>query len=171
MRVRREFAAPFVITVGLACSRTEPAREILRFEDADCFARGDDGGIGVVSCPDAVLPTAPRGSLVRVERGDHEARCFVFPRDPAAEHEGRVRCPDGGPTVILPDPAGTAGGTGVEQFDAYTDTCMMRFDGNPPRWVQDRCPPELLPRLAGGLEPTREDGGHCFYGDVEVRCR
>ncbi len=41
-------------------------------------------------------------------------------------------------------------------------------DPLPPKLVP--CPPERLPKLAPNVKPTRREGAHCFYGEVQVAC-
>lgn len=118
-------------------------------------------------CPDSLLPPPPTDRLVYKYNG-----CQSVPKGQ------RVRCPEGGPTAILP------GRTSIEKnghritlqmeslhcIESQGGQCPPHIPCDPaaPRTVP--CPPELLPRLRGDLEPTRRQGDRCWFGAVEVAC-
>ncbi len=134
---------------------------------ASCY-RELDGKKQYVDCPDALLPAAAPDRLVFKYGG----QCKTAPDGK------RVRCPDAGPTATLPDK------TSLDKGGAWTSLqigslhclqgvkmkCPPRAFCNPPPPRTVPCPPELLPKLRAGVAPTRRDGAHCFYGDVEVAC-
>lgn len=119
-------------------------------------------------CPEALLPAAPQDRLVFKYGG----QCKTAPEG------ARVRCPDGGPTATLPDT------TSLEKDGRWTSLqigtlhclqgtkmkCPPRAFCNPPPPRTVECPPELLPKLRAGVDPTRRDGDKCFYDGVQVAC-
>jgi hypothetical protein len=90
------------------------------------------------------------------------ADAAVIERDGACWAAGDVKasCPA---TIVPPDPASIAHGTQSISFDPHTFKCTT--DGR-----VEPCPDALLPRLADGVAPTRQNGDDCALGNTRVAC-
>ena len=71
-----------------------------------------------------------------------------------------VQCPA---TIVAPDPAVVEHGTQSIAFDPHTFKCLTEGRLDP-------CPYALLPRLADGVAPTRQNGDDCALGTTRVAC-
>jgi hypothetical protein len=145
-----------------------PKGELIYDGYGGCYRMVDGEKKYAPKCPDSLLPEAGKDALV-YQRGD------VCQQTPDGK---TVRCPAGGPTVILPEPSSTkvAGKNVSLRFGSldchsYVDhKCPPNVACNPPPPEPITCPPELMPKLAGGAKPTKVDGARCFFGKIEVAC-
>jgi len=125
---------------------------------------GPPGKESTVKCPESLLPEAPPGTAVAEVYGD----CRTL-------GQKLVRCPA---TIVLPEPSqlehdGDHVGIDTHTFGchAWRDMhCPRGASCNPPPPRPVECPPELVPRLAAGVQPTARKDGHCLLGDVIVVC-
>ena len=85
--------------------------------------------------------------------------------------KGFVDCPEGGPTVMIPDPRWVRVEHDTIYIEAQSLRCYHQVGRNPPHLEPiDVCPPELLPTLINGATVTEQKDGACFWNDVRVRC-
>jgi hypothetical protein len=196
----RDFTAPFVVVVAVGPGCRTPQRapappvpecakptfyetvqvpvpsgvgEIF-FHDPICEWLDVHGEWHSEVCPEDLLPPAPTDRLIVDDTGGDWVWCFVvrpWPDDPDAWKEGRVRCPDGGPTAVIPDPSEVTIGADRIQISNRTLTCSRYVFANPPYWHPvEKCPAPLLPSLINGATVTDRVGTECFWNDVRVRC-
>jgi hypothetical protein len=95
------------------------------------------------------LADAPAGTAVL----EHQGGCSMAGGQ-------QVHCPA---TIVAPDPDFIAHGDERIDFDPLTFKCKTDDRTEP-------CPDALLPHLAPGVEPTRQNGADCALGDVRVAC-
>lgn len=208
MMRKKSLAAPFVATIAAACARTGPAPQpespnppaipapsasstgetassaaptaseaptpsaapsgstaAIVYEGYHC-AEGKGGPIA--TCPDALLPAAPTNRLVyKKYDGCHRVPDGYL-----------VRCPQNGPTAILPDPLMVDSGSSKVRLAEASLTCDQSFTidcppgayCNPPPPKHIDCPASLMPKLAPGVKPTKRAGNRCWFDVVEVAC-
>jgi hypothetical protein len=142
------------------------------FDDPACYQADDSGQRRGVECPADLLPPTPANQLIYAQG----TSCFPIH---ASGGQGRVTCPPGGATVVLPSPTSKdLGGGSHIAFNTsqmgcqqWTDmTCPQGATCNPPPPVPVECPADLLPRLANGEKPTETKDGKCYWGDYQVAC-
>jgi hypothetical protein len=154
----------------IAKPRPRPTSHVV-FRDPYCYRISPDGEQREeIDCPDALLPPAPSDRLI-VRSSYPTFGCYRVPGTGEDGTQGRVRCPPGGPTVIASDQIlRTSSGVAITLEDRSL-TCSRQVYANPPYWTPiERCPTALLPTLAHGVKPTRDDEDGCFWGDIEVQC-
>jgi hypothetical protein len=179
----RRFRAPLVITLAGCASHAPPApphphphprphprpTSHVVFRDPSCVRVSPDDVDQEVECPDALLPPAPSDRLIVHSQFPIDGCYEVHRPDDTELH--RVRCPPGGPTVITSDRDVQTRRHVSIRIDEHTLGCEREVFANPPYWKPiDRCPTALLPTLAHGVKPTREEHDHCYWGDFEVQC-
>jgi hypothetical protein len=152
----RRLAPPFVATFALACS-SKPAPVV------------------AVAAPATSASTAAPPSEEPVEA--IYADSGLCHRAPSAEV---VDCPKRGPTLLLPEKTSVelAGGGHVYVSEGSftcrktfpTSGCPAGASCNPPPPRDVECPPELRPRLAPGVQPSKKDGDKCKLADILVVC-
>jgi hypothetical protein len=166
---RRDATRCFYGDLQVACPT------VVVFEDPECFQEAQGGNKVRVDCPDHVLPVAAADALVRQTA---QGWCLEVHAGKTAR-DGRVRCPPGGPTVILPEDLSVrvddTTTISLREHDlscrkSRHPKCAAGKKCNPPPPQIVPCPDALLPQLAGGAKPTAEKDGGCFHGDVQVKC-
>ncbi len=133
-----------------------------------CYRIGPKGDkVYAPQCPESILPEPPKDRLVF----RHGPYCQRVP-------DGRaVKCPANGPTAIVPKTNTSASdpfvylqyGT-LECFRGHDVRCPEGVSCNPPPPRPVPCPLELMPSLAKGVEPTKQEGAQCWFGTVKVVC-
>ena len=103
--------------------------------------------------PVGAEPAEPAAAPAETAVIEHEGRCY-------RENAREVQCPA---TIVAPDPAVIEHGSQSIHFDWVSFRCKTGDELEP-------CPDALLPRLAPGVEPTRQNGSDCALGDVRVAC-
>jgi hypothetical protein len=131
---------------------------------SSCYRLEAGKKVYVPTCPDSALPEPPKDRVVYRYAG----LCRSVPDDKA------VRCPPGGPTLLLPeetrkgDVSLVIGSFGCHEFQSVSCPPQVACNPPPPRPVP--CPPELLPKLGPSVKPTKTEGNRCWYRSVEVAC-
>jgi hypothetical protein len=142
------------------------------FDDPTCYQADATGQRAWVECPPELLPPPPKDDLVYAQ-GDV---CFPVR---AGGGQGRVTCPPGGATVVLPAVTSKdLGGNSHIAFNTWNMACQQWTDMhcpqgascNPPPPTPVECPADLLPQLANGEKPTAKKDGKCFWNDYQVAC-
>jgi hypothetical protein len=208
MARRKSLAVPFVATIAAACARTGPAPQPESHNPPEVIYNPPppdpsgsiapqpstsapplssastapaasvvyngynctEGKTGpVADCPPSLLPAPPTDKLVYKKYDG----CHRVP-------DGHlVRCPEKGPTAILPATLSveSSKGSKIELDEGALDcreffsmTCPEGAKCNPPPPKTVPCPPELRPTLAAGVKPTKRQGNRCWFDLVEVVC-
>jgi hypothetical protein len=143
------------------------------FDDPACYQADATGQRAWVECPPDLLPPAPKDELVYAQG----TSCFPVH---ASGGQGRVTCPTGGPTVVLPATTSKDLGGGAHVgFNSWSMACQQWQDMscpqgascNPPPPMPVECPPDLLPQLANGEKPTSTKDGKCYWQTYQVACQ
>ncbi len=150
-------------------SGTDYPEGTLVFVDPEC-KREQPGDAPWVAeeCPEEGLPE-PRPEHLVIDAYGYCTEVYREGDEPRVHGPGRVRCPDGGPTAELP----------ATRVIPWMDTrlsisesslrCVHEVYANPPYWERvEHCPPELLPRLINGEQPTERDP--CRWHEIDVQC-
>lgn len=125
--------------------------------------------LALAGCAHATAPPPAKNEPLLVEESRAEEDVTEAPPDTAviARDGGcwmvgdqRVQCPA---TIVAPEPAEIAHGTQSIAFDPHTFKCTTEGRVEP-------CPDALLPRLADGVAPSRQNGEDCALGNVRVAC-
>lgn len=158
----RRLAPPFLTTfAALACTHNEPT---------------------MTHNPPMPQPTATASAPASADPPPAASSAEPMWKDDAGCHrppEGAVvACPPSGPTLVLPASMQKDDGPSHIGLDKNSLTCTQYFTVqcppgtfcNPPPPHHVPCPPELLPQLANGVQPTANEGGKCKLGDVNVAC-
>ena len=145
-----------------------PDASLVNDGHGNCYALVGGQQVYAPRCPESLLEAPPADRLVFT----WSDRCQRVPDGVT------VRCPPGGPTALLPDPTSIRRGDEHVSLRIGDLTCLHGHDTpcapgvncNPPPPESVPCPPELLPRLAPGVKPTKSNGGRCWFDAVEVVC-
>jgi hypothetical protein len=153
----RRIAPPFVATFALACS-SKPAPVV---------AVSDPAPSASTTASAAPPETAP--VAIYADSG-------VCRAAPSAEI---VDCPKAGPTLIRSDKTHVQVDGGNIFISDGSFTCRKTFGTagcppgaicNPPPPQDVDCPAALLPHLAPGVKPTKQNGDKCMLGEIKVTC-
>ena len=143
------------------------------WDDPTCYQADATGQRAWVECPPELLPPTPANALIYAQG----TSCFPTY---AGGGQGRVTCPPGGATVVLPEPSSKdLGGKQHVAFNTSSMSCQEWTDMdcprgascNPPPPTPVECPADLLPKLINGEKPTATKDGKCYWNDYQVACK